>query len=85
MLSTQIGQMGSFLVVRQICANSVDHHHDERPVIHVHPIGSPNELVGRVPNKWTIRLDAEVWFVKARHNREAQRRDGVAKFKGPFL
>ena len=35
MLTTQVGQMGSLLVIRQICTDTVEHHNDESAIIHI--------------------------------------------------
>jgi hypothetical protein len=34
-LTTQVNQMGSLLVVRQVRTDAVDHHHDESAIIHI--------------------------------------------------
>jgi hypothetical protein len=37
-LTTQVNQMSSLLLVGQVCTDAVDHHHDESPIIHIEPI-----------------------------------------------
>jgi hypothetical protein len=56
-VSFEIDQMRSLLIVSQICANSLRHHHDECAVVHVHPISSTNQSIRRVANEWTIGID----------------------------
>jgi hypothetical protein len=38
MLSAQVRQMSPFLVIGQVFANAIDHHHEESAIIHVQPI-----------------------------------------------
>jgi hypothetical protein len=45
----QIAQMCPLFVVGQICANPIDHDHNECAVIHVHPISPTNKFVRTVP------------------------------------
>jgi hypothetical protein len=40
MLSAQIRQVRSFFVIRQVCSDPVGHHHNERAIIHIQPIGT---------------------------------------------
>jgi len=52
----QINQVRSLLVVRQVCAYTPRHHHNERVVIHVQPIRAPDELVIAVSNEWAVKV-----------------------------
>jgi len=60
-----------------MCANAIDDHHNESAVVHIQPIISADQLICRVPHKWTIWIDAEVWFVKASMNRKTQSYNSV--------
>jgi len=64
MLSAQVRQMRSFLVIRQVFANAVDHHHNETAVIHIQPVGTADELIGAVSGEGTVNIFAKVWLVK---------------------
>jgi hypothetical protein len=68
MLAAQIGQMGSFFVVGQVCANTVDHHHDESAIIHVQPVRAADQLISALSYKRTINIIAQVWLVKSFHD-----------------
>jgi hypothetical protein len=48
--------MRSLLVVRQVCTDAVDHHHDQGAVIHIEPIRTPDEFIFAVPNEWTVKV-----------------------------
>jgi hypothetical protein len=66
-LATQIGQMRPFLVVCEIGADSIDHHHHEGTIIHIHPIRTANEFVVAVAHKRAVNINAKVRLIKARH------------------
>ena len=68
MLSAQIRQVRSFFVIRQICSDPVGHHHNERAIIHVQPVGAADELIGAVSYEGAIRSAGEIGFVKACHD-----------------
>jgi hypothetical protein len=55
-LTTQVNQMGSLLVVRQVRTDTVDHHHDESAIIHIEPIRAADEFIFAVPNEWTVKI-----------------------------
>jgi hypothetical protein len=67
-ISSQIRQMGSFLVIRQICTDAVDHHHDERAIVHVHPVRAADKFIRGVSNERAINILAQVGLIKVRHN-----------------
>jgi hypothetical protein len=54
-LTTQVNQMSSLLVVGQVCTDAIDHHHDQSAIIHIEPIRTADELIFAVPDEW-IRL-----------------------------
>ncbi len=60
--------MRPFLVIRQVFANAVDHHHDESAIIHIEPVGAAHELTGAVSGEGTVNIFAKVGLVKARHD-----------------
>ena len=55
-LTTQVNQMGSLLVVRQVRTDAVDHYHDESAIIHIEPIRTADEFIFAVPNEWTVKI-----------------------------
>src|SRR6478672_163776 len=57
----------ALLVVSQMGADPVDHHHNEGAVIHVQPIALPNELVRSFARERAIGVSAKIWFVKGGH------------------
>jgi hypothetical protein len=63
-LATQVNQMGSLLVVRQVSTDAVDHHHDESAIIHIEPIRTADELIFAVPNEWTVKIDRQVGLIR---------------------
>ena len=58
--------MRSFLIIRQVFANAVDHHQNECAVIHIQPVGTADELIGAVSSEGTVNIFAKVWLVKPR-------------------
>ena len=60
--------MRPFFVIRQVFANAVDHHHNERAVIHIQPVGTADELIGAVSREWAVNIVAKVGLVKPRHD-----------------
>jgi len=68
MLSAQVRQMRPFLIIRQVFANAVDHHHYESAIIHIEPVGAAHELIGAVSDEWAVNILAQVRLVKARHD-----------------
>jgi hypothetical protein len=48
-------------------ANALGHHHDERAIIHIKPVGTTDEFIGAVPYKWTVYVLAQVWLVESSH------------------
>ena len=67
MCPTQVSEVRSFLVVGQICSNSVDHDQHECSIGHVQPITATNKLVGCIPYEWTVQINGEVWLIEAWH------------------
>src|ERR1700724_3553310 len=67
MVSSQVPQVRSLLVIRQVGADPIDHHHDECAIIHVQPVGAADKLVGAIANERTVGIRAEVWLVELRH------------------
>src|SRR3954470_17301817 len=63
MLAPNVSQVGSLLVVCQVCPNAFGHYHYERLVIHVEPVRTANQLVARVPHKWTVNIGSQVGFI----------------------
>ena len=55
-LTTQVNQMGSLLVVRQVRTDTVDHHQDESAIIHIEPIRTADEFIFAVPNEWIVKI-----------------------------
>jgi hypothetical protein len=66
-LTTQVNQMRSLLVVRQVCTNAVDHHHDQGAIIHIEPIRTPDEFVVAVPNERTVKVCREIRLKETHH------------------
>jgi len=66
-LTTQVNQMGSLLVVRQVRTDAVDHHHDESAIIHIKPIRTADEVIFTVPNEWTVKIDRQVGLIETCH------------------
>ncbi len=60
--------MRSFLVIRQVFANAVDHHDYESAIIHIEPVGAAHELIGTASNEWAVDILAQVGLVKPRHD-----------------
>ena len=61
-----IGQMRSFLIICQVGANSVGHHHNESAVIHIQPIAAANEFLQRL-----VRTDYRVRHPGRAHKSES--------------
>jgi hypothetical protein len=66
--SAQVFQMRPFFVIRQVFANAVDHHHNERTVIHIEPVRMADQLIFSVSNERAINLLTQVWLVKSCDN-----------------
>lgn len=66
--SPQVGQVPPLFVVREVCADAVDHHHHEGAVIHIQPVGAANEFICAVSYKGAVDILAQVWLVKSRHD-----------------
>ena len=67
MLSTQVGEMRSFLLICQVRTNPIGHHHNESPVIHIQPVGAGDELIVAISYEWAVNVLAEVGLVKSGH------------------
>ena len=65
MLSAHVRQMRSFLVIREVFANAVDHHHYESAVINVQPVTAADEFIIAVSYERTVNILAQVWLVKS--------------------
>jgi hypothetical protein len=68
MLSAQVRHVRPFFVIRQFCANAVDHNHNEGSIIHIHPKGAANEFVSAIPYEGAIRIAGEIGFIKTCHD-----------------
>ena len=66
-LAAQVNQMRALLVVRQVCTDAVDHHHDQRAIIHIEPIRTPDEFIVAVPNEWTVKVCREIRLKETHH------------------
>ena len=64
MLTPQVDQMGSLLVVRQVRTDAIDHYHHERAIIHVEPIGTADKLIFAVSDEWTIKIARQVRLIE---------------------
>jgi hypothetical protein len=53
--------MRSFLVIREVLANAVDHHHYESAVIYVQPVAAADEFIIAVSYERTVNILAQVW------------------------
>ena len=51
------------LVIREIFANAVDHHHYESAVIYVQPVAAADEFIIAVSYERTVNILAQVWLV----------------------
>ena len=67
-LSVHVRQMRSFLVIREVFANAVDHHHYESAVIYVQPVTAADEFIIAVSYERTVNILAQVWLVKSCHD-----------------
>jgi hypothetical protein len=61
--------MRSLLVVCQVRADPIDHHHHQGAISNIQPIASSNKLAGSISCKRATSVSAKVWFVKAGHDR----------------
>jgi hypothetical protein len=57
--------MCPFLVIRQVRANALGHHHDESTIIHIKPVGTADELIRAVPYEWTVCVLAQIRLVES--------------------
>lgn len=76
--ASQVGKMGSFLIIGQVFADAIDHHHHQGAIIHVQPIGAADELIVAISCKRAVNISAQVWLVKSCH-------DGWVFFSCRFL
>ena len=60
--------MRSFLVIREVFANAVDHHHYESAVIYVQPVAAADEFIIAVSYERTVNILAQVWLLKSCHD-----------------
>jgi hypothetical protein len=56
MFTSQINQVRTLLIVRQIRANALGHYHHKRSVIHVEPIGAADKPIFSISHEWTVRV-----------------------------
>jgi hypothetical protein len=68
-LSTQVSEVRSFLVIRKVRANSLSHDQNERSIGHIQPITATSTLTRGIPHERAAWIDGQIWFVKARHCR----------------
>jgi hypothetical protein len=68
----QINQVRSLLVVCQVRADPIDHHHYEGAISHIEPVAPSNKLARSISCKWAIGVSAKFWFVKAGHDRAGE-------------
>jgi hypothetical protein len=64
----QINQVRSLLVVRQVCAYTSRHRHNERVVIHVLPIRPADKLVVPIAHERTIEIGGQVRLIEFSHS-----------------
>ena len=67
MVSSQVHQVRPFLIIGKVCADAVDHHHNESAIIHIQPIRAANEFISAVSYERAINILAQVWLVKSGH------------------
>jgi hypothetical protein len=60
--------MCPFLVIRQVRAYALGHHHDESTIIHIKPVGTADELIRAVPYEWTVYVLAQIRLVESSHD-----------------
>ena len=60
--------MCPFLVIRQVRANALGHHHDESTIIHIKPVGTADELIRAVPYEWTVYVLAQIRLIESSHD-----------------
>jgi len=56
MLSAQVYQMRPFLVICQVFADAVDHHHYESAIIHIQPAGASHKFIVCVAYEWAVNI-----------------------------
>jgi hypothetical protein len=56
-LTTQVSQVSPLLIIRQVRANTVDHHHNERTIVHIHPVRATNEFIRCIADEGAIDFD----------------------------
>jgi hypothetical protein len=66
-LTAQVKQMRPLLVVRQVCTDAVDHHHDQGAIIHIEPIRTPDEFIVAVLNEWTVKVCRKIGLKETHH------------------
>lgn len=66
-ISSQVSQVRSLLIIRQMGTDAVDHHHDQSAVVHVEPVGSTDQLVSAVADKWAVGILGQVRLKESGH------------------
>jgi hypothetical protein len=69
-IAFQIGQMRSLFIVCQMRADSLCHHQNHRPIIHVQPVAATNKLIVAIARERTVGLTAKVGLIKSGHERQ---------------
>jgi hypothetical protein len=67
MVSSQVRQMRPFLVVRQVCADAVDHHHHESAVVRVEPVRSAQKSISASRMNGLFNMLGHVGLVESGH------------------
>jgi hypothetical protein len=60
--------MRTFFIIRQVSTNAVDHHHNERTVIHIQPVRTADQLIASISRERTINILGQVWLIKLCHD-----------------
>jgi hypothetical protein len=55
-LPSKIDQVCPFLVIGQMSPDTIDHHHNERVIDHIHPVSAAHKLIRGVSHEWTVRV-----------------------------
>jgi hypothetical protein len=61
--------MRPLFIVGQMRPDSLCHHQNKRPIIHVQPVTAPNKLIVGVAREWAIGFAAKIGLIEARHKR----------------
>ena len=47
--------------------NSLRHHQNKRPIIHVQPIAAPNELIVGIAREWAVGFATKISLIETGH------------------